>query len=253
MKKLMMVLAVSTVLASSLTSCKKDGNDTKGNSFKVRMTDGPGDYAQLNVQITSVDVYSSNGEWINLSSQTKSVNVLSLTNGMEMELANSTNITAGVYTKLRITFSPQASIALVGGGSSVTLNWVGGTQQVEIDINKEVSASAGANLLVDFNVAESVTELSGVFNLNPVITIISDENTGVKGQVQGASSVMVKLQNGSHSYTTYINAQGHFLLRGVEPGTYTASFSASGSLIPHEKPNVTVIQGEITAMGTVNL
>lgn len=253
MKKLMILLAVGTVLASGFTSCKKDDDDAKGNTFKVRMTDGPGDYVQLNVQVTSVDVYSSSQGWVNLSSQTQSINVLSLTNGAEMELASSTQVTAGTYTKLRITFASQASIQLVGGGAAISLNWTGGTQQVEIVINEQVSASSGANLLVDFNVAQSVSEVGGVFNLNPIITVIADENTGVKGKVQGASSVMVKLQNGSHSYSTYINAQGNFLLRGMESGTYTAYFMASGSLTAHEVDNVTVTQGQITGMGTIDL
>lgn len=252
MKKLMMLLAVGTVLASGFTSCKKD-DEEKGNTFKVRMTDGPGDYAQLNVQVTSVDIYSANQGWVNLSSQTQSVNVLSLTNGAELELASASQVNAGVYSKLRITFASQASIVLVGGGSSISLNWTGGTQQVEIVINEEVSGSSGANVLVDFNVAESVTEVGGIFNLNPVISVISDENTGVKGKVEGASSVMVKLQNGSRSYSTYVNAQGNFLLRGMEPGTYTAYFMASGALTAHEEDNVTVTQGQITNMGTVNL
>lgn len=251
----MLVMAVGTFLATGFTSCKKDNeNEAKGNTFKVRMTDAPGDFLQLNVQVTSVDVYSSSSQnWVNLSSQTQSFNVLSLTNGNELEIASNTQVSAGTYTKLRITFSSQASIQLVGGGSALALNWTGGTQQVEININQQVSASTGANLLVDFNVAESVTEIGGIFNLNPVITVISNESTGAKGKVEGASSVMVKLQNGSKSYTTYINAQGNFLLRGVEPGTYTAQFWASGAISAHEVNNVTVTQGQITSMGTINL
>lgn len=250
---MMMVLAVGTVLASGFTSCKKDDdNDAKANSFKVRMTDGPGDYAQLNVQVTSVDVYSSSQGWVNLSSQTQSINVLSLTNGAEMQLANSTNVSAGTYTKLRITFGSQASLMLVGGGSSVSLNWTGNTQQVEVTIDEQVSSSAGASLLVDFNVAESISEVGGIFNLSPVITAINDENTGVKGQVQGASSVMVKLE-GNRTYTTYVNSQGNFLIRGMEPGTYTAYFTASGSITAHEVDNVIVTQDQVTGMGTINL
>lgn len=251
MKKWMMCLLVGTVLAMGFTACKKDKD--KGNTFKVRMTDGPGDYVQLNVQITSVDVYSTSQGWVNLSSQTQSVNVLSLTNGAELELANATEVQAGVYTKLRITFGGQANIVLVGGGSSVALNWTGGTHQVEIAINEQVSASSGANLLVDFDVAQSVMEVGGIFNFSPVISVIVDEDTGVKGQVQGASYVMIKLQNSGNSYYTYANSQGQFLLRGMNPGTYTAYFTASGSLNAHEVDNVVVTQGQITSMGTINL
>lgn len=257
MKKVFVYSLTALVLSMGFTACKKDNNDDGGDApaqtFKVRMTDGPGDFVQLNVEVSSVDVYHEGDGWVNLSSETQSMNVLSLTNGSEMQLANKTNLSAGVYTKLRITFASNATVQLVGGSSALTLSWTGGTQQVEININEQVSTSAGANLLVDFNVAESISEVAGVYYINPMITVIEDENTGVNGQVQGASSVMVKLENNQHSYTTYVNAQGSFLLRGVEPGTYTAYFWASGSLQAHEEDNVQVTEGDITSMGAIQL
>lgn len=251
MKKLISLL-VSAILVFGFASCKKD-KDAPGKSFKVRMTDTPGDFIQLNVQITSVDVYSQSQGWVNVSSQTQSVNIVSLTNGAEIELANATNISVGTYTKIRITFASQASIMLVGGNSSLSLTWTGGQQQVEIAINAQVTGSVGANILLDFNVAQSVTEVGGVYFINPFISIIADEHTGVKGKVTGASAAMVKLHNGGNSYSTYINANGNFLIKGMAPGTYTASVMAAGSLQVHEVDNVVVSQGQITSMGDINL
>lgn len=243
---------VSAILVFGFASCKKD-KDAPGKSFKVRMTDSPGDFVQLNLQITSVDVYSQSQGWVNLSSQTQSVNVVSLTNGAEIELANATSVSVGTYTKVRVTFASQASVMLVGGGSSLSLSWTGGQQQVEIAIEAQVSGSVGANILLDFNVAQSVTEVGGAYFINPFISIVSDEFTGVKGKVNGTSSAMVKLHNGGNSYSTYINAAGNFMIKGMAPGTYTASIMAAGSLQVHEVDNVVISQGQITAMGDINL
>lgn len=259
MKKVLVCSLAALVMGMGFTSCKKDNNDDSGNpsapakSFKVRMTDAPGDFLQLNLQVTSVDVYHEGDGWVNLSSQTQSMNVLSLTNGNEIQLANKTNLSTGLYSKIRITFASQATIQLVGGGSALNLSWSSGAQVVEVNINKQVTSSAGANLLIDFNVAQSVNEVAGVYTLNPVITVIEKENTGVKGQVQGASNVMVKLENNSHTYSTYINSQGNFWIKGVEPGTYTAHFWASGSLQSHDVNNVQVTEGQTQSMGTVQL
>lgn len=257
MKKVLVCSMAALVMAMGFTSCKKDKDDDNDNgtapaqTFKVRMTDSPGDYLQLNVQVTKVDVYHEGNGWINLSSQTQSMNVLTLTNGAEMQLASKTNMSTGTYSKLRITFASQASVMLASGGSAINLSWTGGNQVVEININKQVTSSTGASLLVDFNVAQSVSEVVGVFYINPMITVIEDETTGVKGKVQGASSVMVELSNNQHTYNTYINSQGNFMIKGMAPGTYTASFWASGALVAHEEDNVIVEQGQVKDMGNV--
>jgi hypothetical protein len=254
MKKMILMSVSTLILAMGFTSCKKDkDNNAEPNSFKVRMTDGPGDYFALNLQITSVDVFHEGNGWINLSSQTQSMNVLSLTNGSEMEIASKTNLTAGTYTKLRVTFATEATIQLVGGGSSLTLDWTGGTKQVEIVINQQVNASTGADLLIDFNVAQSISQVGLLYYINPMITVIKDENTGAKGKVVGSANASVQFSNGSKTYSTYVNGQGNFLLRGIEPGTYTASISASGSAQTHEENNIVVTEGQITNMGNINL
>lgn len=251
MKKGLFFTVVCMIIALGFTSCKKE--EAKGNTFKVRMTDSPGDFVQLNIQITGVDAYMTNKGWVNLSSQTQSVNVLTLTNGNEIVLANATSVDAGVYTKLRIRFASQASIMLVGGGSTLALNWTGGTQEVEIDINQNISADAGANLLLDFNVAQSVTELGGIFSLNPMITVIQDEETGIQGTLNGAANAMVQVSNGNNTYSTYVNAQGKFMLRGLTPGNYTIAVMESGSDQTQQVGNATVNKGEITQVGTLDV
>lgn len=251
MKKGLLFTLICVMVALGFTSCKKE--EAKGNTFKVRMTDAPGDFVQLNVQVTGVDAYMDGQGWINLSSETQSVNVLSLTNGSEIQLANATSVQSGLYTKLRIRFASQASIMLVGGNSSLSLNWTGGTQEVEVAINQEISADAGASLLLDFNVAQSVNEIGGIFSLNPVITVISDEETGIQGSISGAANAMVQVSNGSNTYSTYVNAQGKFLLRGLTPGNYTIAVMKSGSDQTQQVGNASVSKGEIKQVGSLEV
>lgn len=239
------------IIALGFSSCKKE--EAKGNTFKVRMTDAPGDFVQLNIQVTGVDVYSTSKGWVNLSSQTQSVNVLDLTNGNEIVLANASSVDAGLYTKLRVRFASQASLLLVGGGSTLALTWTGGNQETEIDISQNISADAGANLLLDFNAAQSVTELGGIYSLEPVITVIYDEETGMQGTINGTSNALVQVSNGNNTYSTYINAQGKFLLRGLAPGNYTIAVMESGSDQMQQVGNATVNKGEITQAGTFDV
>lgn len=262
MKKLILLPIIGMMTAMMFSSCNKDENP--GNSFKVRMTDAPGDYAGLTVQITGIDIYHETQGWINLSSETQFVNVTDLTNGNEIELANNTNVQAGLYTKVKITFGGQNSLNLTGdfngAGSdlSVDLVW-NGSQEVVIDINQQVTADAGANILLDFHVAESIIEQVNTFLIHPVISVIHDEATGVRGQVQGTVMAAIIITNGQSTYSSYIDASGNFLIRGLQPGTYDVTILPSQFNEVGQSPqetqinNVVITEGEINNMGSIQL
>src|ERR1041384_3254688 len=104
------LLTVTALSAFAFTSCDKDddnNNNNNGNAsgttFKVRMTDAPGNFTSMTSQITSVDAMID-GEWVNLSSENQMVSVLSLTNGNEEVLAMDNTAQTGHYTAIRLTF-----------------------------------------------------------------------------------------------------------------------------------------------------
>jgi len=242
---------IVTLLCFALASCNQATNEA--GSFKVRMTDAPGDYAALNLSITSVDVFLENKGWVNLSSQAQNVNVLSLTNGAEIMLANQTNVEAGVYTRLKITFGVQGTIQLNGGGGTANIVWAGNVHEVEIAIHEVVNAETGANVLVDFNVAESVVESGMQYIIEPTVTLVDDVATGIQGEVTGAATAAVILTNGENTFSTYISATGNFIIRGIEPGTYTLSILKPGLQQAHNINNVIITQGQMQQMGQIQL
>ena len=67
--------------------------------------------------------------------------------------------------------------------------------------------------------------------------------------------VMVTATNGPIEISSYTNLAGEFLLSGVPDGTYTVAFQADLGLgiPPLVVENVTVVQGEVTAMGEIDL
>lgn len=242
---------IIVLLGASLTSCDNAVNEA--GSFKVRMTDAPADYAALNLTVTGVDVYLENQGWINLSSETQNVNILSLTNGAEITLANQTNVKAGLYTRARVTFGATGTIQLASGGGSANISWAGNVHQVEIVIHEEVNAQSGADILLDFDVAESVIESAGQYIIEPAVTVVSDASTGVQGQVSGAANAAVILTNGANTFSTYISAAGGFIIRGVDPGTYTLTVFEPGTLQGTSFDNVVITQGELNSMGVIQL
>lgn len=264
MKTLRFIPAIAALaLLFGLTSCNKDSDGPDG-SFKVRMTDNPSSYEALDVEIAKVEAYSSASGWVTLSNQARVLNVASLTNGTEAELAYVAKAEAGAYSKLRLTFGTNNRLSVYGsgpsGGSSGSL-WFNlgfsGSREVEIAIDEEVSGNAAANVLLDFDVASSVIQLGTDYLLNPTIRVIHDETTGAKGQVKGAAHAFVRFSNSAHSYGAYIDANGRFLMRGMSPGTYDMEVMPANpmddpALQPRTIYGVVIAQGEIKTVGDIN-
>lgn len=276
-------MIAAAVAVVSFTSCDKQENDGMSGALTVKMTDAPGDYAALNVEITRVDVYSESSGWATISNESRIINVLELTNGAETTLAHSSSLEAGIYTKARVFFGSNNSLQVQAGGQQHSLD-MGAQSSVTVDIRVEVQAEAqaAAEVLLDFNVAESVVEVNGVFTLSPTVTEISDPETGVSGQVHGVAIAAVMLSNGSASYSGYTDASGNFLIRGIQAGTYSvtiqgqsnlsaglgaatgggigligvvqgSSNAAVGALLTATYPNVVIIEGQIRSMGSITL
>jgi osmotically-inducible protein OsmY len=99
--------------------------------------------------------------------------------------------------------------------------------------------------------------MGNTYFIAPLIQEIEDDSTGVQGSVQGAVTAAVTLSNGSNTYTTYINSEGKFMIRGVEDGTYQIQVNAIASSNMQAQngsmSNVVVTQGQITQVGNITL
>lgn len=245
MKTMKMISVMAAVFALAITGCKKDDttddpstNGPGGRQFNVRMTDAPASFARLDVTIDGVEAWHESQGWINLSSSTTAVNVLSLANGNQINLATASNVETGHYTRLRVHFTEQNSVTVnsavtigslvLAAGATTTLNWGGMTDRyVEIVIDQNVSASAGADVLLDFDAAASVFEGANFYVINPTMRLMENTLTGVRGTITGASgAAFVSITDGANTYSAYATASGAFVVRGVRPGTYTASIWA---------------------------
>jgi hypothetical protein len=273
------IFAALTSLGLIFTSCNKENptpaqsSGAKGNTFQVRMTDAPGDYQALFVQIDQLEAYLDGSGWVNLSSKSQVINVLELTNGKEVSLTTANQVKAGHYSKLRLTFGSENKVVLnssssagltLGEGmtanSTLDLNveaTLGVKRQVEIVIDQQISSSVGASVLIDFDVAASVLEKTDGWWLNPVIRVIKDENTGVKGAISGSQQASISISKPGFSASTHLSASGDFLIKGLEEGTYTLVIDAEveGQTNNEIKtiPGVTVVRGRIENLGTIQL
>jgi hypothetical protein len=235
-----MVSVLTAVVALAFTACKKDdvadpASNPGARQFNVNITDAPANFARMEVTIDGVDAWHDSQGWINLSSSTRSINILSLANGNSASLATASNVQAGHYSRLRIHFSESSSVTVhsavtigtlqIAAGGSSAMAWGGPADRyVEVVIDADVTEESGAEVLIDFDAAASVYEGLNTYVLNPSMREMHNRTTGARGTVTGASgAAFVRFSDGTHTYTGYTTSTGVFMTRGMQPGTYVAT------------------------------
>lgn len=268
------VFGIALMAAVMFTACSEDSNVTspdgktkqEKSKISIRMTDSPAAYAELNVEIDSVEIYSENDGWITLNSESQSMNVLDLNNGSELFLASDAEVDAGLYSKIRVNFAEEATLMSqvaidlpllsIDANNQVTLEWEG-PRQVEVEIDENLQAETENSILIDFNVMESVNEGSSTIGLDVVLEELENEDSGVEGELSAETEAFILLTNGEDSISTYTNVNGEFLIRGTEEGEYSLFVFLKGDQeIDAENADATIesvaiLDGEIKSVGTI--
>ena len=249
-------------LVSGLVSCSSDdSSESKGKAnVAVRLTDAPGDYKHVFVEVEDVMVKTSaeGGEeegWVSLEGvNTGVIDLLSLTGGVT-ELLVDTEIEAGYVHQLRLVLGDNNTIVLNDGTDVEYALKTPSAQQsgLKVMVNQELEAGENYTFIMDFDVDKSVvTTGSGNFNLHPVIRVTADANTGsIVGTVHPTTEqVLITAQNGSLTASAYTDANGNFQIHGVPAGTYkvTATPPAGVGLNIVVVNNVVVGAGEDVAL-----
>ncbi len=275
MKTMKFITVTAAVLALAITGCKKDNVDTstpgpQGRQFQVNMTDAPANFARMDITIDGVEAYHDSQGWIVLSSSTRAINILSLSNGVSTNIAAANNVETGHYSKVRVHFTNANSVTVraavnighlfVSAGSTTEMTW-GGPQDrwVEMTVDKNVSEQQGAEVLIDFDAGASVSEGLNSYVINPAMREMRNATTGARGVVAGADGqAYIVITNGARTYSAYANAQGQFVTRGLEPGIYSAMIIApvrneAGQITEQQQSRngIVVVNGSYTSMGTI--
>ncbi len=178
MKKLFaLVLTLHTVSTTTLSFGNPELTPSSDNgTLQVRITDSEINSFGLNIEIVNIEAYNPDLGWITLNDYQQSISSLSFTSGNQSLLANSI-IPSGSYTKLRFTFGNSNSIYSNSNNDWVTSDLVFTSDQknqVEININRYVSANDTSEVVVNFDVANSVSVVNENLVLNPAFEELKD-------------------------------------------------------------------------------
>jgi hypothetical protein len=250
---------LSIFIAVLNTSCSKDESGTA--TLQIRLTDGPGDYSEVNidiqdVQVKSGDTTNSNSGWKSLGMTPGVHDLLKLTNGRDT-LLGTFDLPPGKISQIRLVLGSNNSVKV--SGQSISLSTPSAQQSgLKILINTTLTAGIVYKITLDFDAARSiVTTGNGDYILKPVIRSVATAETGaIAGTVSPAASTpaVYAMQGTTIAATTNADqTTGKYLLRGLAAGSYTVSFAPKTGYLADTVRNVSVTVGSVTDMGTVNI
>ena len=253
MSTIKMFLAIA-LLSLMAISCKKT-TPSGTSSFSVRMTDAPGNYSAVNIDLQSVIVTTSTGAQVALNTHSGIYNLLALTNGIDTLIATG-NIEAGSVEQVSLVLGGNNSVVV--NGTTYPLAASAELSGLKVQLHQDLSTGGTSSALIDFDAGQSISlQANGSYQLKPVIRPIVTATTGsITGAISMVGSVVgvtaTSLASGL-SYSTTTQANGQFTLSGLAAGTYSISLTPPFPIQPVAAGNVTVSTGAATSMGTINL
>jgi hypothetical protein len=178
--KTLSLLAIVSLSLLLFNSCKKkDLVQQRYGKLAIRLTDAPGNYQQVNIDIQTVSIHlvpdsgsGAGSKWIDLPTKSGVYNLLKLQNGIDTSIVDSVQMAAGKITQMRLILGPKNTVMV----DSVMhdLKVPSGSQSgIKVKGPITVAASQTIQVKIDFDAAESVHSTgNGTYMLKPVISTL---------------------------------------------------------------------------------
>ena len=253
MKKL--ILFSVALLSLGFTSCKKDNsNSTATTHVTVKLTDAPGAYDAVFLNIRQVVILSSGGEET-VDVNAAPIDILRLSQGKNTVLAGA-DVPAGRLQEVRLVLNNTGNRVVIKGVSYDLNTPSGQTAGVKLKVQDTLTAGVAYTLLLDFDAAQSiVTTGNGKYKLKPVIRVIpqavSGALTGIVTPAAAAPKVYAIM--GTDTVGTVADSTGKFYFPGLAAGTYQVNFAPISPYAVKIIDKVTVINGSVKDLGTISI
>lgn len=167
MKKFMFV-GYTFLVVLAIGACEKDEAST---TLNIRMTDGPGDYQEVNVDVQEVRVKMAKdtNKWQTLATNAGIYDLLDFQNGVDTLIATGP-VPTGVLKEVRLLLGPNNTVMV----DSIVYNLEAPSAEdsgLKIKVDKSLKLSFDS-LTLDFDAEKSIKKNgNGTYSLKPVIKI----------------------------------------------------------------------------------
>lgn len=242
------------VLGITLNSCNSDSNSSSY-PYKVSMTDAPGPYDKVNIDLQAVEVTGSDDQAVMLNTTVGIYNLLDLSNGISTLIATST-LTDSKVSQIRLVLGPNNTVVV--GGVSYPLSTPSAEQSgLKLLVNQTLVADIQNEILIDFDANVSIIQTgNGTYKLKPVLrTIVTAISGNISGSITpvGTLATVTATSSTNIVYSSSVNNLGQFKISGLPAGNYTFTVTPLLPLLPVTQLNVVVVAGITTSLGVIAL
>ncbi|PKP29755.1 MAG: carbohydrate-binding protein [Bacteroidetes bacterium HGW-Bacteroidetes-17] len=251
MKKINILLSIMLfiMLGFGLSSCKKDA--TTSYPYNVRMTDAPGPYGALFIDLQGVEVTGDDGTAVMLNVHSGIFNLLNFTNGVDT-LISSGNLEVAKVGQIRLILGSNNTVVINGVSHPLSIPSADQTG-LKLQVHQTLQAGVQNSVLLDFDANKSIVDLgNGNYKLKPVIRTIEVATSGsIKGKITPIGTLASVTATSDISYSSNVTATGDFLIMGLPAGTYSFTVTPALPFIPVTQNNIVVTTGVTTNIGII--
>ena len=228
--------------------------------IKITLVDGPGDFDQVNIVVTRVEVHKSGSDsssgWFVINNNVATYNLLSLRNGASAVLGNN-SLDAGNYTQIRLIIGTGSNIVI--NGDVYSLDVPGGAESgVKLNHAFDIETGLVYELMLDFDAEHSIIQTgSGQYKLKPVIRLVPAVISGtISGRINQTNALAaINTITGIDTVRTFADpTSGSFMLMALIQGTYNVKVFPTNELYRDTTIlNIAVVAKQNTDLGTISL
>lgn len=238
-----------------LSSCSKDDNQsTQTTPVTIKMTDAPGYYDAIHLNIDEIEIRTSSGVE-SLDVDGDPFNILEYTMGKDTVIAGD-DVPSGRIQEIRLKLEDEGNDIWVDGVRHSLKTPSGQSSGVKIKVQDELIPNVAYTLLLDFDASKSIVKTgNGQYLLKPVIRAIPIATSGaITGTVTPASLAHVFAINGVDTVGTLANSVGKFYFPGMSEGTYKIVVQPSvAGYLDKTIEDVQVVKGSVKDVGTISV
>lgn len=253
MKKVFFML-FAVVLGITFNSCNKDSNSSSY-PYRVSMTDAPGPYEKVNIDLKAVEVIGSNGQAVMLNTTAGIYNLLDYSNGLSKLIATST-LSDSRIEQIRLILGTNNTVVV--SGVSYPLSTPSAEQSgLKLEVHQTLGANIQNEILIDFDANVSVIQNGdGTYKLKPVLrTVVTATSGNISGSITpvGTMATVTATSSTNVVYSSNVNNLGQFKISGLSAGTYTVTVTPGSPMVPVSQLNIIVVAGTTTNLGIIAL
>ncbi|MFA6128925.1 MAG: DUF4382 domain-containing protein [Bacteroidales bacterium] len=238
------------LLSAAVSSCNKD---PKTYPVNVRMTDVPGPYTEVNIDLKEVELTGNDGNAVTMDVNAGVYNLLDFSNGMDTLIATG-GLDVSEIQQIRLVLGSNNTVVV--DGVSHPLSTPSAEQSgLKLQVHQTLEAGVLYTVLLDFDANKSIlVEGNGSYKLKPVIRTIETAVSGaIRGKISPVGTLAVVTVVSDLSYTSNVTSGGDFILIGLPAGIYSLTVTPASPFNEFTQDNITVTTGVTTNVGTIVL